>query len=104
MSDPYALFEAYARQEQELLAWGRLEEIAELGAKFQALAATLPAEPPASARPALEAARSVVASNVALVEARLAEIRSDLSRLACERRTRATYYSTQPAPSVDAQG
>lgn len=104
MSDPYALLEEYARRGQELASTEQLEELGELASRFDALAASLPHVPPEHARPSLEAAERALASNVAQLEARIAAVREELARLGRGRRTRATYFGTTPASTVDTQG
>lgn len=53
---PYETLARIAERELELLGAGRLHELVDLAAERDALLATLPPTPPASARPALERA------------------------------------------------
>jgi hypothetical protein len=104
VSDPYESLVSLARQELELLADGRLDEVAELAQRFDELAATLPGTPPESARHALEATEQALVSSVAQLEAGLASVRVELARLGNNRRVRASYGATQPAATLDAHG
>jgi len=104
MSDPYALLEQYARQQQELVADNRLDELGAVVVQLERLLATLPERAPEDSRSSLAVAQQALTSGIALLEARLASVREELARAGFERRTRARYSSSLPAPTVDAQG
>jgi hypothetical protein len=91
VSDAYELLAAFARWEQELVSEGRLADLAAAGARWEAIVAALPPEPPASARPHLEEAERTLASNVARLEAALDAVRGELARLASSRQVGESY-------------
>jgi flagellar motor protein MotB len=78
---PYESLAALALRERELLADGRLDEVAQLAQRFDELAATLPDTPPEGARQALEATERALVSSVAQLEAGLASVRVELARM-----------------------
>jgi len=56
---PYDALAHFAERELELVSAGSLDELAALHDRRDALVATLPATPPATARPALERAATI---------------------------------------------
>jgi hypothetical protein len=73
--DPYAALVLLAEREHALVAGGHIEELAALAAERQALVAALPAQAPASARPALERAASLQLATTAALRAALDDTR-----------------------------
>ena len=73
--DPYAALVALAEREHALVAGGHVEELAAVAAERAALVATLPAQAPASARPALERAAGLQLATTAALRAALEETR-----------------------------
>lgn len=81
MSDPYAELADLAERELESAAGGRVEELAELQDHASALAARLPATPPAHARAALARAARAQDAAAAALDAALAATEAELTRL-----------------------
>jgi hypothetical protein len=79
--DPYVALVALAERERDLIDDGRVEELAELAAARAAHVARLPAQAPASARPALERAHALQLATAAKLRASLAEARHNLAAL-----------------------
>jgi hypothetical protein len=75
VSDPYGALVALAEREHALVTGGRAEELAAVAAERAALVATLPAQAPASARPALERAASLQLATTAALRAALEDTR-----------------------------
>lgn len=88
---------ALARREAELIADGRLEQLDELHGEWDALVATLPATPPAHARPALAETQRLVASSTAALAAAVERAGGELNRLGAGRRAAAAYRSAGTA-------
>ena len=105
-TDPYEILAASLQREQELVQEGRLAELAELVARVDTLAASLPEAPPAGARTQLEIAERTIVASIARVEADLEVVRTELGRVGRERATRAAYArGSGCGPAVvDAQG
>jgi hypothetical protein len=76
--DPYAALVALAEREHALVAGGHADELAAVAAERAALVATLPAQAPASARPALERAASLQLATTAALRAALDDTRRRL--------------------------
>ena len=93
---PYErIAESYER-ELELVGEGRLDEVGELAADRDALNATLPATPPASARPALERAQLISKRvMIEIVRCRDAVV-AELGRVAQADRTARGYAPKRP--------
>jgi flagellar protein FliS len=91
MSAPYERLADSFELELELVGAGRLDELAQLTADREALISTLPATPPASARPALE--RAALMSKRVMIEItrRRDAIVADLGRVAQADRTARGY-------------
>ena len=91
MSAPYERLADSFELELELVGAGRLDEVAQLTADREALISTLPATPPASARPALE--RAALMSKRVMIEIirRRDAIVADLGRVAQADRTARGY-------------
>jgi hypothetical protein len=106
MSGPPAPYERLAdsfERELELVGEGRLDEVAQLAADRDALIATLPATPPASARPALERAQSMSERVMIEVIRRRDGILAELGRVAQADRTARGYLpSRQRRLHIDA--
>jgi len=104
---PDELLFALARRQQELVDGGRLEELAELGAAWEQVSRTLPAQPPPGARPHLEDAARLLAADIARLEAERDAVRSELTRLGAARRLASSYGGAEGlagASTLDAQG
>jgi hypothetical protein len=80
-TDPYAALVALAEREHALVLGGHAEELAAVAAERSALVATLPAQAPASARPALERAASLQLATTAALRAALDETRRRLQAM-----------------------
>lgn len=78
--DPYAAIVAFAERELELARDGRIEDLRSLAPEWDSLTAGLPAQPPASARGALERAtvlhERTSATLMSLREAMLCDLRT----------------------------
>jgi hypothetical protein len=102
-TDPYTELAELAERELALAGSGLVDEMAEPQARRAALAARLPATPPARARPALERALRASAATELLLAGALEEAASDLSRLH-RGRAGVRAYAPGPAPLVDRAG
>lgn len=78
---PYDALADIAQRELELVSAGAVERLSALHAERHAIVATLPATPPATARPALERAAALHARVTALLEERLSNTGAELRRL-----------------------
>ena len=96
-SDPYAALVRFAERERELVDERRVEELAALAAERDAYVALLPAQAPASARPALERAHAMQVVTAAVLRASLAEIRHALADLDRGRGVARAYAVGPPA-------
>jgi hypothetical protein len=104
---PYEQLAALARRQQELIDGGRLEELAELGARWEEATRSVPAHQATEARPYLEEAARALASDIARLEAELDSVRGELARLGAARRVATSYGGAEGlshASSLDAQG
>jgi hypothetical protein len=104
-SDPYAALVLIAERERALVDDGRVEELAVLAAERDALIATMPAQAPPSARPALERAPALQMATAAMLRASLAEVRHAIAALDRGRGVARAYVvgpQAVDAPSVDA--
>jgi len=93
---PYERLAASFEHELELVGEGRLDELAQLTADREALIATLPATPPASARPALERAQLMSKRVMIEIVRRRDAIVADLGRVAQADRTARGYAPKRP--------
>ena len=105
MNDPYERILELARREAELVASGRLEELAEVWAERDELTASLGAvRPPDSARePLLEADRIVRATHDRICVL-LQELGQQLGQLTSGRRAVSGYGGAPPPRALDARG
>ena len=78
-SDPYAALVGFAEREQAMVADERYAELEALAAERRALIATLPASPPASARPHLERAASLQMATTAALQAAMVITRRNMN-------------------------
>ena len=99
-TDPYAALVLIAERERAFVDDGRVEELAALAAERDALVATLPAQAPASARPALERAFALQAATAAALKASLAEMRHSIAALDRGRGVARAYVSGPSAPAA----
>lgn len=104
MSNPYEILAAFARWEQEAIAEGRVDSLAERASEWEGLLSSLPAEPPESARAALEAAQRALVSGIAQLEAHLDEVRRELGATGRSRAVVASYGPATTAGGLDARG
>jgi hypothetical protein len=79
--DPYAALVLLAEREHALVAGGHVDGLEALAAERAALVATLPAQAPVSARPALERAASLQLATTAALRAALDDTRRRLGAL-----------------------
>lgn len=81
MTTAYDMLADLAERELELVAAGAIGELPQIHDERDALLATLPTQPPVSARDALERAAVVQARVTIALEMRRNELAADLSRL-----------------------
>jgi hypothetical protein len=94
-----------AQRELDLVSTGAVERLPELRAERNALLASLPAAPPAAARPALERAAALQARISAILEERLQETGAELRRLSQGRTAMHGYAPpVEPLKLVDRTG
>jgi hypothetical protein len=93
---PYERLADSFERELELVGEGRLDEVAQLVADRDALIATLPATPPASARPALERAQLMSTRVMIEIVRRRDAVLADLGRVAQGDRTARGYAPKRP--------
>ena len=93
---PYERLADSFERELELVGEGRLEELAQLAADREALIATLPATPPASARTALERAQLTSTRVMIEIVRRRDAIVAELGRVAQADRTARGYAPKRP--------
>ena len=91
MTRGYAQLVELLEAEAELLRDRRFEEVPALQAEREALISTLPAVPPAGAKPLLERARELLRDNTTRITIARAEIASGLAHLGRGRRAVAAY-------------
>ena len=102
---PYDALADIAQRELELVSAGAVDRLSELHAQRHAIVATLPAKPPASARPALERAAELHARVTALLEERMRETGVELRRLSHGRTAMRGYAPpVEPLKLVDQAG
>jgi hypothetical protein len=104
MTEPYARLAELALLESRLVGDGRLDDLAPVWAERAELVASLPAVPPAAARPYLLQAQETVRGTQALLESSLGAVRDELQTLATGRRAAAGYGAHQAVALVDAVG
>jgi hypothetical protein len=80
-----------ARRESELVAAGDIDGLVELNHRRNAVVATLPATPPANALPLLEEALRIVDRTTAALQAALAEVGAERTRVGQGRRAATAY-------------
>ena len=97
MIDPYARLVALARREAGLIAAGRIDELEQLNRERDALVATLPATPPASARPALQEAHRLVSLSASVLAPAVERAGTELGRVGTNRRAAAAYRAAAAA-------
>jgi hypothetical protein len=90
-ASPYARLVQLALREAGLVAAGRLDELAAIHHERDELTASLPATPPASARPDLEQAQRIVGETERALHAQLASVGHALRRLGDGRRAVLAY-------------
>jgi hypothetical protein len=88
---------ALARREAELIAAGRIDELAGLHAEWDAVIGALPSAPPEHARAALTETQRLVAASTAALAAALERTGGDLNRLGTGRRAAAAYQAARVA-------
>jgi hypothetical protein len=93
---PYERLAESFERELELVEEGRRDEVAQLAADRDALIASLPATPPASARPALERAQLLSKRVMVEIVRRRDAVLADLGRVAQGDRTARGYAPKQP--------
>ena len=92
-------------RELELARTGDYDALAELNAERGEIVASLPAEPPAAARPALERAAALQKQAEALLSGGVAIRRSAMARLERGREVLTAYSpTTAPAHRLDSRG
>jgi hypothetical protein len=99
----YARLVELLEAEAGLLGEARYEEVPALQAEREALIATLPASPPAAARPLLERARELLRDNTTRITIARAEVASGLAHLGRGRRAVAAYAGGSEA-RMEARG
>jgi hypothetical protein len=106
VSDPYERILELARREAELVAEGRLEELAGVWAERDELTASLTARPPQSAREALVEADRVVRATHERVCLLLQELGEQIGQLSSGRRAVTGYGGGAAAGprALDARG
>jgi hypothetical protein len=97
-TDAYAALVHLAERERQLVDDGRVEELAALAAERDALIATLPAQAPAAARPALERALALQTATAVALRASLAQMRHEIAAVDRGRGV-ARAYAGMPAPA-----
>jgi hypothetical protein len=107
VTDPYDTLLELTERENALVVAGAWEELAALDATRRALLATLPARPPASARPALARAIALQTATSGLLTQQVRELRRSLGHVAQGRVAVQGYGGRAPAGSgarVDLSG
>ena len=94
-----------AERELELVNAGAVDRLSELHAQRRAIVATLPATPPATARPALERAAKLHERVTAALEGRLRDTGAELRKLTHGRTAMRGYAPpVEPLKLVDREG
>lgn len=102
---PYDALAQLAERELELVNAGAMDSLSEIYDRRRALVATLPAAPPATARPALERAAELHARVIAVLEERLRDTGAELRRLSHGRTAMRGYAPpVEPRKLVDQAG
>jgi hypothetical protein len=96
VTDGYGRLVELAARERDLIDAGRYDELAELDAERGRLVASLPADPPPEARPALERAAALQDENTRLLTDALAQTRDSILGVG-RGRTAARSYAGAPA-------
>jgi hypothetical protein len=105
VSDPYAMVAALAEAERDLALEGRYDELETVQARRAAVAAGLPARPPAAAEPHLRRAAAAQAQATAALTAAVRVARSQAVRIEHGRGAVAAYRPAAPAwPSCSRRG
>ena len=97
MTAAYERLVTLAERELELVRSGALDEIPALVEERRQIAASLPAQPPHAARPALERAAAIQAQISELLKESLAETAAELDRLV-QGRAAVRSYAPAAAP------
>ncbi|HEX4672699.1 MAG TPA: hypothetical protein VH279_10550 [Solirubrobacteraceae bacterium] len=93
---PYERLADSFERELEFVGEGRFDEVVQLAADRDALIATLPATPPASARPALERAQLISKRVMIEIVRRRDAVVAELGRVAQADRTARGYAPKRP--------
>ena len=104
-TDPYGALVQLAERERALVDDGRVEELAAVAAERDALIASLPAQAPAAARPALERAVALQTATAATLRASLSAMRQEVAALDRGRGVARAYVAGRaaaPSPRIDA--
>jgi flagellar protein FliT len=102
---PYDALANIAERELELVRAGAVDKLSALHAQRSAIVATLPAAPPATAKPALERAAALHASVIAALEERMRTTGAELRRLSQGRTAMRGYTPpVEPRKLVDQAG
>lgn len=106
MADPYATLLELTEREHALVVAGSWEELAAVDSTRRALMASLPAQPPATARPALTRAVELQTATTRLLSTQVRELRRSLGHVARGRVAVQGYAGAPPrAPErVDVAG
>lgn len=105
MTDPYRRLVELAVRERELVADGLFDELQGLIEDRDRLVASLPASPPAGARPALERAAELQAETTRALAVTRAALAGEIARLGAGRTTVRGYTpAAVAAGSVDLAG
>ena len=98
--DPYGTLVLLAEREHALVEDGRVEDLAALAAERDALIATLPAQAPTAARPALERALALQTATAATLRASLGAMRQQIAELDRGRGVALAYVGGPAAPAA----
>jgi hypothetical protein len=104
MTQAYAQLVELARRERELVDAGRYDDAAAIGAEWRALVVTLPARPPAEARPLLQEAERLIRETVAAIVAARSAAQAELAHLGRGRKAMASYGATRAVAAFDSRG
>ena len=96
----YGALVLLAEREQALVEDGRIEDLAALAEERAALVATLPAQAPAWARPALERALGLQSATAATLRASLGALRLEIADLDRGRGVARAYVGPDTAPAA----
>ena len=102
---PYDALAEIAQRELELVRAGAVDKLSALHAQRNAITATLPATPPATAKPALERAAELHARVIAALEDRMRGTAGELRKLSQGRTAMRGYAPpVEPRKLVDQAG